>query len=143
MATMKQDTSTAILVEWLDAENQNTQETTLIRDASDTEKAALDEVFSSTRGIIIDSESLEDSDTEDFSESETVGFAEEALEQADSAEHWRGTQAKNVPHFSVEVRIHLVLTEGDYVAPKTVYNAQQDDDWDQWQRALKDEFKTL
>ena len=45
------------------------------------------------------SESLEDSDTEDFSQSETVGFFEEALEQADRAEPRRGTRAGNVPQF--------------------------------------------
>ena len=63
----------------------NTQETTLRRDASDVEKAALGEESTATRGSLMDSESLEDSETEDFSQSETVGFFEEALEQADRA----------------------------------------------------------
>ena len=58
-----------------------------------------------------DSESLEDSETEDSSQ--TVGFFEEALEQADSAEPRRGTRARNVPQFFGEVRTHLVLTEGN------------------------------
>ena len=39
----KEGTSTAIKEEWHDAENVNTRETTLRRDASDVEEAALDE----------------------------------------------------------------------------------------------------
>ena len=35
------------------------------------------------------------------------------------------------------------MTEGDYVEPKTVYEAKQGDDWDQWHRAMKDEVKAL
>ena len=35
------------------------------------------------------------------------------------------------------------MTEGDYVETKTVYEAKQDDDWDQWHRAMKDEVKAL
>ena len=35
------------------------------------------------------------------------------------------------------------MTEGDYVEPKTVYEAKQSDDWDQWHRAMKDEVKAL
>ena len=35
------------------------------------------------------------------------------------------------------------MTEGDYVEPKTVYEAKQGDDWDQWYRAMKDEVKAL
>ena len=62
----------------------NTQETTLRRDASDVEEAALDEESTTTRGSLRDSESLDDSETENFAQ--TVGFFEEALEQADRAE---------------------------------------------------------
>ena len=69
--------------EWHDAESVNTQETRLRRDASDVDEAALDEESTATRGILRDNESLEDSETEDFSQ--TVGFFEEALEQADRA----------------------------------------------------------
>ena len=75
----------------------NTQETALRRDASDVEEAELDEKSTATRGSLRDSESLEDSETEDFSL--TVGFFEEALEQADRAEPRRGTRARNVPQF--------------------------------------------
>ena len=74
----EQGTSTATKEEWHDAESVNTQETTPRRDA--------------TRGSLRDSESLEDSETEDFSQ--TVGFFEEALEQADRAEPRRGTRAR-------------------------------------------------
>ena len=35
------------------------------------------------------------------------------------------------------------MTEGNYVEPKTVYKAKQSDDWDQWQRAIKNEVKAL
>ena len=73
----------------------------------------------------------------------TVGFIEEALEQADSAEPWRGSPARNVPQFFGEVRTHLAVTEGDYVEPKTVYEAKQGDDWDQWHRAMKEEVKAF
>ena len=85
----EQGTSTAIKEEWHDAESVNTQETTLRRDSSDVEEAALDEEPTATRGSLRYSESLEDSETEDFSQ--TVGFFEEALEQADKAELRRGT----------------------------------------------------
>ena len=93
----EQGTSTAIKEERHDAESVNTQETTLRRDASDIEEAALDEESTATRGSIRDSESLEDSETEDYSL--TVGFFEEALEQADRAEPRQGTRARNVPQF--------------------------------------------
>ena len=53
-------TSTAIKEEWHDAESVNTQETTLRRDASDVEEAALEEESTATRGSLRDSESLED-----------------------------------------------------------------------------------
>ena len=119
----------------------NTQETTLRRDASDVEEAALDEESTATRGSLRDSESQEDSETEEFSQ--TVSFFEEALEQVDRAETRRGTRAGNVPHFFGEVRTHLVVTEGDHVEPKTVYKAKQGDHWDQWNRAMKDELKAL
>ena len=87
----EQGTSTAIKHEWHDAESVKTQETTLRRDASDVEKAALDEGSTATIGSHRDSESLEVSDTEDFSQLETVGFNEDALEHADRAEPRRGT----------------------------------------------------
>ena len=101
----------------------------------------MDEESTATRRSLRDSESLEDSKTEDFSQ--TVGFFEEALEQADRAEPRRGTRARNVPQFLGEVRTHLAVTEGDYVEPKTVYEAKQVDDWDQWHRAMKNEVKAL
>ena len=65
----EQGTSTAIKEEWHDAESVNTQETTLRRDASDVEEAALDEESTATRKSLRDSESLEDSETEDFTDS--------------------------------------------------------------------------
>ena len=46
-------------------------------------------------------------------------------------------------NFFGEVRTHLAVTEGDYVEPKTVYEAKQGDDLDQWHRAMKDEVKAL
>ena len=110
----------------------NTQETPLRRDASYVEEAVLDEESTATRGSLRDSESLEDSEMEDFSQSKTVGFFVEALEQADRAEPRRGTRARNVLQFFGEVRTHHVVTEGDYVEPKTVYEAKHGDDRDQW-----------
>ena len=139
----EQGTSTAIKEDWHDAESVNTQETTLRLDASDVEEAALDEESIATRWSLRDSKSLEDSETEDFSQSETVGLFEQAMEQADRAEPRRGTRARNVPQFFGEVRTHLAVTEGDYVEPKTVYEAKQADEWDQWYRAMKDEVKAL
>ena len=35
------------------------------------------------------------------------------------------------------------MTEGNYVEPKTVYEAKQADEWDQWYRATNDEVKAL
>ena len=35
------------------------------------------------------------------------------------------------------------MTEGNNVEPKTVYEAKQADDWDQWYRAMSDEVKAL
>ena len=116
----EQGTSTALKDEWHDAESVNTQETTLRRDASNVETAALDEESTATRGSLRDSESLEDIETNDFSQSETVGCFEEALEQLDRAEPRRGTQARNVPQFLREVRTHLAVTEGDYGEPKSL-----------------------
>ena len=121
----------------------NTQETTLRRDASDAEEASLYNESTETRGSLRVAESLEDSDTGDFEKSETVGFFEEALQQADRAEPRRGTRARNVPQLFGEVRTHLAVTEGDYVEPKTVFEASQGNDWDQWQQAVKDEVKEL
>ena len=77
----------------------NTQETTLRQEASDVGETALDAESTATRGSHRDSDSLEDSDTEDFSQLETVGFNEDALEHADRAEPRRGTRARNVPQF--------------------------------------------
>ena len=119
----------------------NTQERTLRQDDSDVEEAALDEESTAIRGSLRDSESLEDSKMEDFSQ--TVGFFEEALEQADRAEPRRGTRARNVPQFFVDVRTHLAVTEYNYVEPKTVDEAMQSDEWDQWFRAMNDEVKAL
>ena len=121
----------------------NTQETTLRRDASDVEEAALDEESTAARESLRDSESLEDSETDDFWQSETVGFFEETLEQADRAEPRQRTRARNVPQCFGEVRTHLAVTEGDYVEPKTIYGAKQGNDWDQWHRATKDEVRAL
>ena len=131
----RQDTSTAIKEEWHDAGSVNTQETTLRQEASDVRETALDEGSTATRGSHRDSESLEDSYTEDFSQ--LVGFKEDALEHADRAEPRRGTRARNVPQFFGEVRTHLAVTEGNYVEPKTVYETKQGDDWDQWHWAMK------
>ena len=104
---------------------------------------ALDDGSTATRGSPRDSESLEDSDAEDFSPLETVGFNEDALEHAGRAEPRRGTRARNVPQFFGEVRTHLALTEGNYVEPKAVYEAKQADEWDQCYRAMNDEVKAL
>ena len=73
----------------------------------------------------------------------TVGFFEEALEQADRAERRRGTRARNVPQLLGEVRTQLAVTEGNYVEPKTVYEAKQADEWDQWYREMNDEVIAL
>ena len=78
----RQETSFAIKEEWHDAGSVNTQETTLRQEASDVGETALDEGSTATRGSHRDSESLEDRDTEDFSQLETVGFNEDALEQS-------------------------------------------------------------
>ena len=76
----EQGTSTAIKEVWHNAESVNTKKRTLRRDASDVEEAALNEDSTAPRGSLRDSESLEDSETEDFSP--RVCFFEEALEQA-------------------------------------------------------------
>ena len=119
----EQGTSTAIKEEWHDTDSVSTQEQTLRRDASDVEEAALDEESTATRESPRDSQSVEDSEMEGFSQSETVGFFEEALEQAHRAEPRQGTRARNVLQFFGEVRTHLAVTEGDYVEPKAVYEA--------------------
>ena len=106
----EQGTSTAIKEEWHDAESMNNRETTLRRDASDVEEAALDEEPTATRGRLRDSESLEDS--------ETGGFFEEALEQAGRAERRRGTRARNVPQIYGEVRTLLVVMRVTMWNPK-------------------------
>ena len=111
------------------------------REASGVEEAALDEESTATRGSLRDLESLEDSETEDYSQ--TVGFFEEALEQADRAEPRRGTRARNVLQLFGEVKTHLVVTEGDYVEPKTVYEAKQGDDLDRSHQAMKNDVKEL
>ena len=139
----EQGISTAIKEEWHGAESVNTHETTMRRDASDVEEATLDEESTATRGIFRDSESLEYSESEEFSQSETVGFFEEVLEQADRAEPRQGSRARNVPQLFEEVRTHLVVTEDGYVEPRTVYETKQGGDWDQWHRAMKDEVKAL
>ena len=79
----EQGTTTAKKEQWHYTESVNTQETTLRRDASDVEEAALDEESTATKGSLRDSESLKDSETENFSQ--TFGYFEEALEQADRA----------------------------------------------------------
>ena len=76
----KQVTYTAKKEMWHNAESVNTKETALRRDATDVEGAALDETSSGTRGSLSDSESLEDSDTEVFSQLQTGDFFEERLE---------------------------------------------------------------
>ena len=35
------------------------------------------------------------------------------------------------------------MTDGGHVEPKTVYEAMQSDDWDQWQKAMKDKVLAL
>ena len=117
----------------------NTRETRLRRDAFNIEEVALDEESTATRVSLRDSESLEDSDKQEFSQSELVGFFEKALEQADRTEPRRGTRAKNVPQFFGEVKIYLAVTDDDYAKGKTVYEVKQGDDWDQWRRAMKSE----
>ena len=57
-------TSNAIKEEWHYAESVNSQKTTLRRDASDVEEAALDEESIAKIGSLRDSESLENSETE-------------------------------------------------------------------------------
>ena len=70
----------------------NTQEKTLRRDSLDVHEVELDEESNATKGSLRDSESLEDSDTGEFSQSETVGFFEEALEQPDTADRGTGKE---------------------------------------------------
>ena len=95
----KQGTSTTVKEERHDSESFNKQETTLRRDASDVEEAGLYEKSIATRGSLRYSNSLYDSDTEDFSQSETVVFTEEILEQVKRAEARRATRVRKVLHF--------------------------------------------
>ena len=139
----KKNTSAAIRDEWHDAESVNTRATTLTRDAPGVEESALDEESTATRRSLKDSDPLEDSATENSSYSERVCSFEEALERADRAEPTLGTRATNVPQFSEEVKTHLVVTESDYVEPKTVYEAKQGDNWDQCHRAVEDEVEVI
>ena len=117
----KRGTPTALKEVWYDAEMVNKRETTLRRDALDVEKAALVEKSTATSEKPRDSESLENSDTENFSQSETIGFAEEALKQTDVAKTRLRTRARNVKQFVGEVRTHLAETEGNHVKSITVY----------------------
>ena len=73
--------------------------------------------------------SLKESGKEDFSQSETVGFAEEALEQADRAEPRLGTRAKTVPQFLEKSGPILLSLKVIMWNPKQ-YRAMQGDDWD-------------
>ena len=70
-----------------------------------------------TKGSDRDSESLEYSETVDSSQSETVGFFEERLEQADRAEPRRGT-SKECSAFFGEVSTPLAVTEAGRETPK-------------------------
>ena len=67
----------------------NTQETTLRQEASDVGGTALDKGSTATRGSHRDSESLEDSDTEDFSQLETVRAQTRDTSKECSAIFWR------------------------------------------------------
>ena len=93
------------------------------------DNTALDEQSTVTRERERNSESLEDSEPEDCSQ--TVGFFEKALGQAEREEPRLGTRARNFPQVFGEVSTHLVVIEGDYVEPKTVYEAKHGGDWDQ------------
>ena len=117
----KRVTSTALKEVWYDAEILNKRETTLRPDALDVEKAALFEKSTATSGKPRDLESLKDRDTENFSQSETIGFAEEALKRTYVAEPRLRTRARNVKQFVGEVRTHLAQTEDDHVKSITVY----------------------
>ena len=55
----------------------------------------------------------------------------------------RGTRTRNILHSFGEARIHLAVTEGEYVEPKTVYEAKNGEDLHQWQWAMKDQVKAL
>ena len=86
-------------VESHDVESVNTQETILRRDTSDVEEAALDEESTAIKRYSETQIPRKTSDTEDFSQSETVGFAEKSLKQVDRAKARRRSRAKSVPHF--------------------------------------------
>ena len=94
----KQGTSALLNEEWHDTKSVNTQETTLKRDVLVVQEATIDEGSAATRESLWDSQSLENIDTE-ISQSETIGFNEESLEQAERAEPTRGTPARIVLHF--------------------------------------------
>ena len=89
-------------------------------EVSDAAKSALDVGSTATRGSSSVSESLEDSDTEEFSQSETVGIKEDTLDQADRAEPRRGTRARKDSHFLGEVRTQIAVTEDGHVETQTV-----------------------
>ena len=74
---------------------------------------------------------MEDTDLDDPSKSEKIGWIEGALDQADWTEPTRGPRAGILPQFIGEVRLYLGLTEGGYVETKTVFKIKQGDDWDQ------------
>ena len=86
----KEGISNALKEEWHDTRSVNTRETALRRDASDVEEAAQDEDNTATRGKLRDSGSLEDSDTEDFSQPETVILWSNRTGQSPDGGHEQG-----------------------------------------------------
>ena len=52
-------------------------------------------------------------------------------------------ERENSEFYFGKVGTHLAVTGDDYVKTKTVYEAKQGGDWDQWCQGMKDEFKTL
>ena len=92
----EQGTFTAIKEEWYDAESVKTQETTLRPNASDVDEATLDEECTATRGSPRDSESLEDSDIENFySQRELVSLKKLWSKRI-------GTRERNIPQFMLK-----------------------------------------
>ena len=81
--------------------------------------------------------------TEIFSQSEIICFNEDALEQAHRTESGRMTRTMNVSQISEKVRTRLVLTEVDYVEPKTFYEAEQVVALDQRHRKMNDNANAL
>ena len=106
-------------------ESVNTQEQTLRHDALDVEEAALIEESMSLRDL----ESLEYSDTEHFSQSETIGFFE-AVEQVARAEPRQGTRARTVPQLYGEDKTHPVVTECHYWLNGTQDRLRSQSRWD-------------